>query len=248
MQEIWKNVPVEPFSEYYMVSNLGNVKRIKECSKYINSAKYLFTLNPRIGSWGYKVVNLSLFGKSKVFLVHRLVAMAFIENPLNKKQVNHKDGNKLNNHVDNLEWATPKENIQHAYDTGLISYYDKDHNLKSVYQFDLNKNFIKKWETAMEAGRILNIDNASIYQCCHNNRTSAGGFYWSFTNQCKPRELKIHPRHTNGVNQYDLNGVFLSHFASVKEASESTNSSKTGIIDCCSGRKKTANGFKWEYA
>lgn len=238
MQEIWKNITVIPYSNYYMVSNFGNVKRIHQ-----NSLK-----NQTIGSWGYKIISLCASGKSETFLVHRLVAMAFLENPENKKQVNHIDGNKLNNCVDNLEWVTPRENIQHAYDAGLIVYKNKERHLKSVYQFDMNKKFIQKWETAMEAGRVLNIDNTSIYQCCHNNRTSAGGYYWSFTKECTPRELKISPRHHNGVNQYDLNGNFLQHYPSIKQASELTGFSKTGIIDCCTGRKKTSHGFKWEYA
>lgn len=248
MQEIWKNVTIQPYSDYYMVSNLGNVKRIKKCSKYTNSANNLSLIKQTVCSWGYKVVNLSLFGKSKSVLVHRLVAMAFLENPENKKQVNHIDGNKLNNCVDNLEWVTPSENIQHAYDTGLIDYYDKEHHLKPVYQFDMNKKFIQKWETAMEAGRELNIDNTSIYRCCHGERTTAGDYYWSFTKECKPRKLKISPRHTNGINQYDLNGNFLQHYPSIKLASEMTGFSKTGIIDCCAKRKKTSHGFKWEYA
>lgn len=248
MCEIWKNVTVHPYSDCYMVSNLGNFKRIKPCSRYMPSAKKLGLISQRVGTWGYKVVHLSFFGQSKSFLAHRLVAMAFLENPLNKREVNHKDGDKFNNCVDNLEWVTPSENIQHAYNTGLIDYYDKDHHLKAVYQFDLSKNFIKKWDTAMEVERVLGISNASIFQCCHGDRHSAGGFLWSFTEQCNPKKLKISPKHKNGVNQYDLNGNLIAHYSSIKEASEQTPCSKTGIIDCCAGRKTSNRGFKWEYA
>lgn len=81
MCEIWKNVTVVPFSNYYTVSNLGNIKQIHQ-----NSLR-----KQTIGSWGYKVVHLCASGKSKSFLVHRLVAMAFLENPENKTQVNHID-------------------------------------------------------------------------------------------------------------------------------------------------------------
>lgn len=247
MCEIWKNVAIQPYSDYYMVSNLGNVKRIKECSKYNTSSKKLSILNQAVGSWGYKVVSLTVFGESKSFLVHRLVAITFLDNPLNKKQVNHIDGNKLNNCVDNLEWVTPSENIQHAYDSGLIDYFEKDHHFKTVYQFDLNGNFIHKFPNAMEAGRVLNLDNTSIYQCCYGNRHSAGDYLWSFSEKCNPKPLKISPKHKNGVNQYDLSGNFIRHYDSVKQAAEILHCGKTCIIDCCYGRKKTAKGYIWRY-
>lgn len=247
MQEIWKNVPIEPYSKYYMVSNTGNVKRIKAFGTK-KSSNYIGVLEFHIGSHGYKTVCLSTPNFSKKFLIHRLVAMTFISNPSGKSQVNHIDGNKLNNQVNNLEWVTPSENIQHAYDTGLIDYYSKDHHFKTVYQFDKQGNLIGEFYNGMEAGRMLNISNASIYQCCIGDRHSAGGYLWSFSKQISVKPLKISPRHENGVNQYDLNGNFIAHFNTIKEAADGTPFSKTCIIDCCAGRKKTHKGYKWKYA
>lgn len=74
------------------------------------------TLKQAVGSHGYRVVNLRIDGKSVLFLVHRLVAMAHLESVEGKPLVNHKDGNKQNNHIDNLEYVTHSENIQHYFD------------------------------------------------------------------------------------------------------------------------------------
>lgn len=79
-------------------------------------------LKPKIDRYGYKVITLSHNGKRKSYTVHRLVAEAFISNPLNKKTVNHIDGNKLNNDISNLEWSTEKENQVHKWNTGLANY------------------------------------------------------------------------------------------------------------------------------
>ena len=105
----------------YQVSNYGNIKslaRQRRNSKgiYMQKEKLLSLTNT---STGYKKVELVKNGKKKSYKVHRLVAMAFIDNPENKPQVNHIDGNKINNHVDNLEWVTSSENCIHAYNTGL---------------------------------------------------------------------------------------------------------------------------------
>ena len=79
-------------------------------------------LKPSIDKYGYYKVVLSHNGKRKTYPVHRLVAMAFLPNPLNKKTVNHIDGNKTNNNVSNLEWASQKENQSHKWNTGLANY------------------------------------------------------------------------------------------------------------------------------
>jgi Holliday junction resolvase len=95
----------------YHISDYGRVKSYK-CGKER-------ILKATLTSNGYAAVKICANGKRKIHKIHRLVASAFLQNPENKPQVNHKDGNKANNHVDNLEWTTHKENIQHAWQTGL---------------------------------------------------------------------------------------------------------------------------------
>lgn len=106
LQEIWKQIT--GYEDLYEVSNLGRVRSVR--GRLLSQNK-----DPS----GYMKINLSRFGTHKLNRIHRLVAAHFISNPLNKVSVNHKDGNKLNNHVDNLEWNTWKENSDHAIRTGL---------------------------------------------------------------------------------------------------------------------------------
>lgn len=111
--EIWK--PIEEFLGRYEISNLGRVRSLEDNhGKPIERIKTL-----SLNQTGYYEVQLSIKDKNYHRTIHRLVALAFIPNPDCKPHINHKDGNKLNNSLDNLEWCTPRENIQHAYDTGL---------------------------------------------------------------------------------------------------------------------------------
>ena len=119
MKEEWKDIPS---MEYYQASNLG---RIRSVEHYIKSNLHNCKLVKRKGRIlkQYKGVYYSITindkGKTRKKLVHRLVAEAFIPNLLNKPCINHKDGNKLNNNVNNLEWCTIQENTKHAYDNKL---------------------------------------------------------------------------------------------------------------------------------
>ena len=109
MQELW-----EDFGERYKVSNFGNVDSLNYRGR--GKRKRMINCNT---TKGYMRANLTINGKPKMFLVHRLVAMCFIPNPNNYKQVNHIDGNKLNNHVSNLEWCSNQQNRDHAKKLGL---------------------------------------------------------------------------------------------------------------------------------
>ena len=111
--ETWKDI--EDFEGKYQVSNFGRVRNSR--NQIMKQAKHYK---------GYLIIQLYKHGKPKTKAIHRLVANAFINNPKNKPQINHKDGNKQNNNVSNLEWCTQSENNLHAYKTGLKKITDKN--------------------------------------------------------------------------------------------------------------------------
>lgn len=122
MKEIWK--PIEGYEGLYEISNLGRVKRLKRTIEQTNKwGKFKRTLpelilNPPL-QYGYPRVGLWKDGKPVSHVVHRLVAIHFLPNPENKPVINHIDANKENNRVDNLEWCTQQENIDHSWKEGL---------------------------------------------------------------------------------------------------------------------------------
>lgn len=143
---------------------------------------------------GYMKLRLSLVDKKKSVSVHRLVALAFIPNPDNKLQVNHIDGNKENNNIDNLEWVTNDENHKHKLEHGLnvsksgdehytrIKYKNEGdhHACKIIIQCDLYGNEIKEYVSVKSAGEILGIDRTSISKALKGHIKTAGGFIWKY--------------------------------------------------------------------
>ena len=183
--ETWKNI-----FKNYQISDNGRIKSQRRIIKMPNGGHRVHEeriLKPYHDKDGYLVIQLCVDGKVKYFLIHRLVAMAFIPNPNNLPQVNHIDGNKENVCASNLEWCTCRENIQHAYDKGLKKASQKQKeiakkiNAIKVIQFDLQGNYIKEWDSASEAARQLNIDQSGIIKCCRNKLKTAGKYKWKYT-------------------------------------------------------------------
>lgn len=181
MKEIWKDVV--GYEGLYKVSNLGNVFSIPRQGTHSKEKYFLKKNKDRKG-----YLHVTLFKKCKSFNtgVHRLVAEAFIPNPKNKPQVNHIDGNKENNCVNNLEWVTNQENIDHSWRTGLrikekIYKYGKDNILSTkVNQYSINGCFIKTWFCLMDIKRELGFSPSNIIACCKHRKNIAYGYIWRY--------------------------------------------------------------------
>ena len=177
MQEIWKDI--KEYEGLYQVSNLGNIRRIGNYKNQYSEWKSFKNLKLS-NRKGYLYTVLCKNGISTHFLVHRLVAKTFIDNRNNLNEVNHKDGNKQNNNVNNLEWCSHSENIIYAYKNGLhkTNYIHGNTPSRPVNQYDLNGNFIKKWESVSEAQKALNISHIS--ECCRDIRKKTHNFIWRY--------------------------------------------------------------------
>lgn len=188
--ETWKDI--DDFKGLYQISNLGNVKSLdimlnckgaKGIDKHLRKGRIL---KKYIGTTGYYNVNLSKNSKSKLKRVHRLVAEAFIPNPDNLPCINHKDGNKLNNDVSNLEWCTYAYNNSEAYRIGLKQNkykgkYGKEAQFsKPLLQFTLNDKFVKEWENANQVKRELGYCAENIRNVCNGRRKQANGYKWKY--------------------------------------------------------------------
>ena len=156
---------ISGFEGKYFASEDGRIFSVKN-NKF---------LKPVIDSDGYQIVTIKKNNclKRKNYKVHRLIAETFILNINNKQQINHKDSNRVNNNINNLEWSTPKENIIHSFEKGFANIRAKKQK-KKVYCIELNRVF----DSATDAAEILGIDNSLISRCCRGKSKTAGKFRW----------------------------------------------------------------------
>lgn len=190
---MWKEIP--NCDGLYLANEKGQIKSkdrprrhfsIKEDNCFYNRKGII--LKPVLDISGYYRVTITFKNrKQKVFPVHRLIAQTFIPNPENKPQVNHKDGNKTNNNVENLEWVTVQENIVHAFENGLnkgskpwLGKTGAEHNKsKAIIRCDINGNELEEFPSVTEAskhyGRLSHIS-----ACARGERKTCGGFRWKY--------------------------------------------------------------------
>ena len=177
--ELWKDIP--NFEGLYQANTNGEIRSINHIrkngtSKYEQQGKLLkFNLNPN----GYLQVRLSKNGVAKTYRVNRLIALTFIKNPLNKETVNHINGNKLDNRVENLEWATEKEQAIHRHKVLKIPYSDckKCHeaNKKKIIRSDG-----KIYNSLLEAKQDLKNKNAHITEVCQGKLKNTCGYSFRY--------------------------------------------------------------------
>ena len=193
MKEIWKDI--KGYENLYQVSNLGNIKSKERIIKRNNHNSLIKEkLLKKYIRAGYYAVKLYKNNIKTNIPVHRIVAQNFLENKQNKPCINHKDGNKLNNNINNLEWCTYSENTLHAYKKGLEKITERQRqNGKKVYklgnkktskkvsQYDLEGNFIKEWNSISEANRSFGKENSRISDVCKNKCKQSMGYIWKYS-------------------------------------------------------------------
>lgn len=187
--EKWKDI--FGYEGLYQVSNYGNIKsmqRLKMCGKNPEKGMYYKEkiLKGNVDNFGYVRVNLWKNNKCAMVKVHKLVALNFISNHEGKLDINHINGVKTDNRVENLEWVTRSENLKHAYDIGLkvgafIGKTGKSHHRsKQVIQMDLSGNVIAIFGSQREAERITGVLQTTISGVCNGKLATAGNFKWKF--------------------------------------------------------------------
>lgn len=170
MQEEWRDV--KEYEGLYQVSNFGRVKSLSRKIKYPNGHIHPYSekiLKEYVTPNGYPSVALGKDGKNTRVSVHRLVANAFIDNPDNLPQINHKDGNKQNNNIENLEWITVSNNILHAI-------YVLKNRTRPVECIETGKRYISIKEAAKSAG----VDPSYLAKVAKGYAKTSGGFHWKY--------------------------------------------------------------------
>lgn len=243
--EEWRDI--HGYEGLYQVSSFGRIKRLKGVTARKNGYKIPIPeriLNGSKNYYGYKQISLSKNREKKRFMIHRLVATAFISNPEEFPIINHKDENKINNHVDNLEWCSYAYNNTYGGLTQRRNATKKErHSLcKPVQQYSLDGKFLREYYSIKEASEVLNLSDTTISLICncYKGMVTCGGFQWKFKSSDK-----IITDIRKPIFQFDRDNNLINQFLSVHEASKITGVSNTAIHNCLSGRSNTAGGFIW---
>ena len=229
---MWKKFYFEGVETDYSVSTEGVVR--KDTTDYILSQS---------SQQDYKFVTLLIAGQQKRMRVHRMVAETFLDNPEKKPYVNHINGNRGDNNVENLEWVTPSENTQHAVETGLFV----SGRARPVIQYSLDGMQMATFESASEAARQTGGSQSKITMCCRRQRQTANDYQWRYYDDVQD-VTKIEKKFITGkkVAQCDENGNILAIFPSFKEAARAVDGTSSAISRVCSGMNIRHKGYKWK--
>lgn len=236
----WKEVPNT--DGRYLISSDGKVFSVATNK----------LLKQGLSNMGYFRVEFNINGVAKKHAVHRLVAEAFVPNPNNLPCVNHKDENPRNNRADNLEWCTQKYNCNYGtrverIQAHKVNYKSYDNvNSKTVYQYDLDGNFIAEYGSTKEAARQLGIKDSNISRVCRGERTAYKDCYFSYTKEFNYKPNSHTRIKTKPIQQLDRDGNLI------REHEYSTDFKQYGfdansIRMVCDGKMYWHKGYKFKY-
>lgn len=233
---MWKKIIISGIETIYSVSSNGEVRNDERN-----------TLLTQQSDNEYKTVSLSIGnGNMRNKRVHRLVAEAFIPNPENKQYVNHKDGVRYHNNIENLEWVTPSENSIHAVKSGLKGIQ----RARPVRQYSLNGEWLMSFDSATEAAEQCGCSQSKITEVCKGNRRTAGNYQWRYEDLGleKLEPVPIPSCTKKKVAQYSKDGKLIAIYESYRSAAEAVNGTSSAISRICSGTPglHTHKGFVWK--
>lgn len=229
----WEKIIINNEETYYSVSDEGQVRND-------NTGKIL---KQQIQN-GYCHCGLSINKKQKRCRVHRLVAQAFIPNPENKEYVNHKNGDRQDNTVENLEWVTASENAIHAIKTGLRT---AQGNKRPVVQYSMNGDKMMVFNSIADAARATGAQGSKISLACQRKRRSAGDYQWRYADDKQDVE-RIEKKWFSGkkVAQCDEDFNIIQTFDSYHAAAKAVKGSDSAISRICSGTNQHHKGYRWK--
>ena len=259
--EIWKNIP--GYEGRYKASNKGRIKSLIFPDERI--------VKPFRDRNGYNRVALSKYNdcgilKQRLFSIHRVVLLTF--NPNENAQfleINHIDGNKSNNCIENLEWCTRSENMKHAFENGLIK-NNTGPNSYLFCQFDKKGNLIRKWKSVQDCAFFLSYQGygdeqviaSNIWACLNNRFKSCCGFLFGYEDHIDA-ESKLSKARMSVLaypvkghkGSYEISGEPI-RFRTINETEgyimpNGKTAYATLVAKCCKGKRDTHAGYKWRY-
>lgn len=223
MDEKWKDI--KGFEGVYAISDMGRVY----------SYRSRRVLKPAYKPEGYPMIRLS---KNYVNTIHRLVWDTFVGFTDSRQIINHKNSNKRDCRLVNLEACDYSYNLRYAFENG-------ERATVPVSQYNLQGQFVRDYPSIEDASKITGVQKSCICTCCKGKTKSAGGFVWAYKGE-SPKVHKTYGRSNRRIVQCDLDGNVIQEWESSYAARHITQ--QGNIIGCCRGRCKSAGGFIWRYA
>ena len=223
--EQWKKIVIDNQLTCYSISNEGRVRNDKKMTY----------LEGYVANNGYRMVHLR-YRLDKMCSVHRLVMRAFCPIPeMDDLQINHKDGNKLNNRLENLEWSTALENMRHSFKTGL-----QQKKLRPCFAYDLDGKYLASFESVADASKEFGIDATNILRCLDGLQTHI--HQYQFREYKKSKIDKWSKPQNKKVYVYSDEGEFIKTYESQKECAKDFGVAESSISRFLKGTKKLS-GF-----